>query len=61
VTTVGPVTYLNFTAGEPNSMDGRMERIVQARLVVPNDQFQAMGRALLAGRVEDERPLDPFG
>ena len=31
--------------------DGSVVRVIQVRLIVPNDQLQAIGRAILAGQV----------
>jgi hypothetical protein len=51
ITPVGGVTHLLFTTRQ-SSVPGsdRMERVVQARLVVPNEQLQTMGRLPLSGR-----------
>lgn len=49
-----------FTALQ--KIDGAgMQRVVQARLTVPTDQLQAIGRAILAGRVEIASATDEAG
>jgi hypothetical protein len=60
MTTVGAVTHLVFTARQADT-DGRMQRLVQARLIVPTDQLKAIGRAILAGHVEISCPTDEAG
>jgi hypothetical protein len=50
---VGALTHLVFTLRQPNATRGiGVERIVQARLLVPTDQLQKIGRLLRAGRVD---------
>jgi hypothetical protein len=46
---VGAVTHLVFAARRPEMPSGKMESVVQARLIVPADRVQSIGRALLAG------------
>jgi hypothetical protein len=57
---VGPVTHLIFTIRQPSSGNASMERIMQARLIVPTSELQTIGRALLAGEVA-EPPVDENG
>lgn len=57
VVPLGAVTHLLFTQREPET-DGSIYRILQARLVVPTDQLQAIGRALLTGRVVERTTND---
>ncbi len=59
MTVVGAVTHLVFTALQ--QVDGRMSRVVQARLIVPTDQLQAIGRAILAGHIEATCATDEVG
>ena len=47
----GAVSHLIFSARQL-ATDGRKERILQCRLTVPTDRLEAMGKALLAGRLE---------
>jgi hypothetical protein len=61
MTTVGAVTHLIFSAHQSSVGDVRLERHVQARLIVPSDCLLAIGRAILAGRVLEERPLEALG
>ncbi len=52
--TIGAVTHLIFTARQVEASSepgGSIDRIVQARLIVPTDQLQAIGKALLSGHV----------
>jgi hypothetical protein len=50
--TVGAVTHLIFTVRQSSVHEPRMERVVQARLIVPTEQLQAIGRAILAGQTK---------
>lgn len=53
ITHVGAVTHLIFTVRQPAGHDPRsVDRVVQARLVVPTEQLQAMGRAMLVGKLD---------
>ena len=63
IITMGAVTYLIFTARQRCEWDAvsKTERIVQARLVVPSGELQAIGRAILAGRIELQRAEDENG
>jgi hypothetical protein len=48
---VGSVTHLVFTSRQPQvSEAGRIYRIVEARMIVPNECLYEIGRAILAGR-----------
>lgn len=50
---VGAVTHLVFTARQISVWsETPMERVVQARLIVPTDQLDTMGRAILRGSAE---------
>jgi hypothetical protein len=60
MSTIGAVTYLIFTARQKSPIGGQVERIVQARMIVPTDNLQVIGRALLAGEVA-EAPTDENG
>jgi hypothetical protein len=60
MTHLGAVTHLIFSARQEIAYDGSTERVVQARLIVPTDQLQKIGRALLAGQV-DAAPVDATG
>jgi hypothetical protein len=51
INTLGTVTHLIFTARQISTLDGSLERLVQARLIVPTDQLTTIGRSLLAGHV----------
>jgi hypothetical protein len=57
---LGAVTHLLFTQREPETC-GTIYRILQARLVVPTDQLQAIGRVLLTGRLDIERTTEETG
>jgi len=46
---------------QPGNPGGTIYRILQARLVVPTDQLQAIGRVLLTGRLDIERTTDETG
>jgi hypothetical protein len=54
IQTVGAVTHLIFTEQRPEVQgdEPKIERVVQARLIVPTEQLQAIGRALLSGKVD---------
>lgn len=60
ITTLGSITHLIFSAQRRSIDDGRAERVVEARLIIPTDRLQAIGRALLAGQVHTV-PVDAFG
>jgi hypothetical protein len=51
VTAMGGVSHLTFTARQVNIYDAKIERHIQVRLIVPSDQLQTIGRAILAGQV----------
>jgi hypothetical protein len=58
VVPLGTVTHLIFTMREPDT-DGSINRIVQARLAVPTEQLQSIGRTILSGRLDlQETPDD---
>jgi hypothetical protein len=57
---IGAVTHLLFTQQEPET-DGSIYRVLQVRLVVPTDQLQAIGRLLLAGRLDIAKAIDDQG
>jgi hypothetical protein len=63
IVTMGSVTHLIFTARQRCEWDtvSKTERIVQARLVIPSCELQAIGRAILAGRIELQRAEDENG
>ena len=63
IVTMGAVTHLIFTARQRCEWNGtgETERAVQARLVIPSCELQAIGRAILAGRVELRRAEDESG
>jgi hypothetical protein len=62
IITMGAITHLIFTARQRCEwITVGTERIVQARLVVPSSELQAIGRAILAGRVELQRAEDENG
>jgi hypothetical protein len=50
IVTLGSTTHLTFAARQVES-DGNVVRMIQARLIVPTDQLQTIGRAILAGQV----------
>ena len=50
IATLGSTTHLTFASRQVET-DGSVVRLVQVRLIVPNDQLQAIGRAILAGQV----------
>ncbi len=55
VETIGGVTHLVFTSTRRQLYSPHdLERVVEARLIVPADRIDAMARAMLAGRVEAE-------
>jgi hypothetical protein len=61
---VGAVTHLVFAVSQPViETTSRMERTVQARLIVPSDLLPVFAKAMLRGRMElpneagEERPL----
>ena len=48
---VGSVTHLIFTSREPQvSERGKIYRVVEARVIVPNECLQEIGRTILTGR-----------
>jgi hypothetical protein len=47
----GPITHLLFTLRQPSTCSGRIERILQVRLIVPTDAVREIGKAMLAGRL----------
>lgn len=47
----GSVTHLVFASSQPNA-NGEMERLVQARLIVPTERLQAIGKAILQGHMD---------
>jgi hypothetical protein len=58
VVPLGAVTHLIFTMREPDT-DGHIYRVVQAKLVVPTEQLQLIGRNILSGRLDlQETPDD---
>ena len=61
IVAVGAVTHLIFTLRSPGVYDGRMVRAVQVRLVVPTDRVAAIGKLLLAGRLDPSVPVDDNG
>jgi hypothetical protein len=63
IITMGAVTHLIFTARMRCEWDAvsKTERVVQARLAIPSCELQAIGRAILAGRVELQRAEDENG
>lgn len=61
IQTIGSVTHLLFTTLQRDADSGRMERTVQVRLVVPNDQVAAIGRLLVAGRTLRAATADEAG
>jgi hypothetical protein len=61
IITFGAVTHLIFTVRQRWGGIDNTERVVQARLVVPSGELQAIGRAILAGRVELQRAEDESG
>jgi hypothetical protein len=54
----GAVTHLIFACLHFNAEYGGTYREVQARLVVPTDQVQKIGKALLSGRLDLPAPRD---
>jgi hypothetical protein len=60
VVPLGTSTHLIFTVRQPD-IDGRIVRIVQARLVVPTEQLQAIGRVMLSGRLDLQETSDENG
>jgi hypothetical protein len=60
VVPLGTVTHLIFTMREPDT-DGRINWIVQARLAVPTEQIQTIGRTLLSGRLDLQATVDDDG
>jgi hypothetical protein len=47
---------------EPSITPGvGIERVVQARLVVPTDQLQFIGQAIRAGRLDPSAGVDEIG
>ena len=50
IATLGSTTHLTFAARQVET-DGNVVRMVQARLIVPNDQLKAIGTAILTGQV----------
>jgi hypothetical protein len=48
---VGSVTHLIFTCRQPQVYDaGKIYRVVEARMIMPNECLQEIGRTILAGR-----------
>jgi len=47
--TVGSVTHVIFTCREPSADSAKTFRTVQARMIVPNNCLQQIGRAILKG------------
>ena len=47
---VGSVTHLIFTSRQPEVCGGKIYRIVEARVIVPNECVQEIGRTILTGR-----------
>lgn len=59
IETIGAVTHLIFTARQKSACEGaRMERVVQARLIIPTDQLDIVGKLLLAGRIDPTFGID---
>ena len=55
VTPVGTVTHLLFTTRQTSTYEkGVIERVVQARLVVPTDLLETIARIMLAGKLDIE-------
>jgi hypothetical protein len=50
IVTLGSATHLTFAARQAE-VDGTVVRVVQARLIAPNDLLKAMGTAILTGQV----------
>jgi hypothetical protein len=50
IVTLGCTTHLTFSSRQVET-EGSVVRMVQVRLIVPNDQLKAMGTAILAGQV----------
>jgi hypothetical protein len=60
--TIGAVTHLIFTTLQSDHCNGdRVERVIQARLIVPTDQLKEIGRMLLAGRILPAGTIDEAG
>ena len=58
---MGAVTHLVFTARQADPDGSHIDRIVQARLIVPSDQLQEIGRAVLSGRLDPAAGVDENG
>jgi hypothetical protein len=50
VTQFGAVTHLLFTARRQDTYEGRIERVIQLRLIVPTEQVRRIGRIVMSGR-----------
>jgi hypothetical protein len=62
IVSIGAVTHLIFTTRQASVYEGsNMERVVQARLIVPSNQLQKIGRSILSGRVELPLGTDEMG
>ena len=48
--TLGSTTHLTFAARQAE-VDGSVVRVIQVRLIVPNDQLKVIGTAILTGQV----------
>lgn len=60
---VGNVTHLIFTSRQPQvDQGGKIYRIVEARVIVPNECMQEIGRTILTGRpvIVEQREIDGF-
>jgi hypothetical protein len=54
---IGTVTHLIFTAAQRDYPNTNLERVMYARLIVPNDKLTEIAKALAAGP-EKATPLD---
>jgi hypothetical protein len=50
IATLGSTTHLTFASRQVET-DGSVVRLVQVRLIVPTEQLQMIGKAILAGQV----------
>jgi hypothetical protein len=61
VTQFGAVTHLLFTARRQDTHEGRTERVLQLRLIVPTEQVARIGRVVMDGRLEIHRTKEDEG
>jgi hypothetical protein len=61
IETIGAVTHLSFTMKQRDPCNNKMERAIQARLIVPTDQLAVIGRLLLDGRIPPIAGMDDAG